>query len=161
VHRRWGSGNSARVLWTEPFVICGFGEVGSTVARCAVKAGRHPHQVTVVERDAARARRASDCGYRVVAADARSAPVLHSAGAGVAARIVVCLGHDRAAETVRAARSLAPNAAIHVVLAGSGEGLSAMQAGADGVLSISKLGGKLLADAALRLLEENHASERG
>lgn len=156
-----GLGQLRHVLWSEPFVICGFGEVGSTVARCALSAGRHPHQVTIVEQDKTRARRASDCGYRVVASDATSASVLRSAGIGVAARIVVCLGHERAADTVRAARSLAPSAAIHVVVDHADDGRSAIEAGADGVLPLSKLAGKLLAEAALCLPEVNDASEAG
>ena len=149
-----GLGQPRRVLWTEPLVICGFGEVGSTLARFAVSCGRHPHQVTVVEQDPERARRAGDYGYRVVTSDPASAAALRAAGAGVAGRIIVCLDDDQAIPAVRAARSLAPRAVIQVVLRHREHEGAATEAGADVVLPLSRLAGKLLAAAALSPAEE-------
>ena len=144
-----GLGQPRRVLWTEPLVICGFGEVGAALARFAVCSGRHPHRITVMEQDAARARLAVERGYRVVSSDATSRPALRSAGVGVAGRIIICLGDDHALAAVRAARSLAPSAAIQVVLHHSRHECAATEAGADVVLPLPKLAGKLLAAAAL------------
>ena len=149
------------MLWTEPLLICGFGETGSALARFALGNGRYPHQVTVIERDPDRASEAADCGYRVVTSDATAAPVLRAAGAGVAGRIIICLGDDQAVSAVHAARSRAPGALIQVVLRQSGHEDAATEAGADLVLPVSRLAGKLLAAAALGPSEEADAPAYG
>lgn len=156
-----GLGQPRCVLWTEPLVICGFGEVGSALARFAIGSGRHPHQVTVVEQDPERARLAGECGYRVVTSDPTSVPALRAAGVGVADRIIVCLADDQAIPAVHAARSLAPRAVIQVVLRHRRHEEAATEAGADVVLPLSKLAGKLLAAAALSPSEEADAPAFG
>ncbi|HEY5722368.1 MAG TPA: NAD(P)-binding protein [Allosphingosinicella sp.] len=143
-----------RVLWVEPLLICGFGEVGSALARFALGSGRHPHQIIVIDQDPERARRAGDCGYRAVASDPTSAPALRAAGIGSAGRIIICLADDEAVAAVHAVRSLAPRASIQVVLRDRRLEGAAAKAGADLVLPLSKLAGTLLADAALRSSEE-------
>ena len=137
------------MLWTEPLVICGFGDVGSTVARAALSNGRHPHQVTVVEQDAARAELARAGGHRIINSDATLVETLRSAGADAAATIVICLGDEEVLDAVHAARSVARQAFIQVVLNRSGEERAITAAGADTILNLSKIAGKLLADAAL------------
>lgn len=134
------------MLWTEPLVICGFGEMGSAVARFAIAGGRHPHQIVVVEQDEARARLARSCGYRTVVSDAACEAALRSAGVGVASRIIICLVRDdRAAQAAGAARSLAPSASIEVVVADPAAERAVRDAGADMVLSLSRIAGSLLA----------------
>ena len=149
------------MLWTEPLLICGFGETGSALARFALGNGRYPHQVTVIEQDPDRARQAADCGYRVVTSDATAAPALRTAGAGVAGRIIICLGDGPAVSAVLSARPLAPGALIQVVLRQAGHEGAATEAGADVVLPLSKLAGKLLAAAALGPSDEADAPASG
>lgn len=149
------------MLWTEPLLICGFGDVGSTVARFALSNGRHPHQVTVVEQDAELAQLAQACGHRIINSDATLVRTLRSAGAGVAATIIICVGDEDVLDAVQAARSVAPEASIQVVLNRSDDERAVMAAGADTVLNLSKIAGKLLADAALGASTGNDVSETG
>ena len=142
-------GHVQRVLWTEPLILCGFGQVGSAAARAASLAGRHPHRITVVESNRERARSAARSGYRVVMGDAATSEALASAGAGVARSIIICIGDSQAAAATKIARDLSPGATIHVVLETQDHEEQAVAAGADGVLPLSRICGILLADAAL------------
>lgn len=149
------------MLWTEPLVICGFGDVGSTVARFALSNGRHPHQVTVVEQDAARSQQAEARGHRIVNSDATLERTLRSAGADVAATIIICLGDEDLLDAIHAARAVAPEASIEAVLNRSDNEREVIAAGADTVLNLSKIAGMLLAHAALGASTGNDTSETG
>ena len=143
-------GQRRGVLWTEPLVICGFGAVGSAVARFALGGGRHAHQIVVVEREEARARLARALGHRVIVADATCEQTLRSAGVALASTIAVCLGGEGSVQAVQAARSLAPGAAIRVVVDDSAAERDVSDVGADLVLTLSGIAGKALAASVMR-----------
>lgn len=161
MHRRLGWGNARRVLWTEPLVICGFGEMGSAVARFALGSGRHPHQIVVVEQEETRARLARTLGHRVVVSDATAERTLRSAGVARAATVVICLGDEMSVQAVQAARALAPGAAIRVVIDDSAAEREAADAGADMVLSLSRMAGRALAASVLSHTAENGPRQAG
>lgn len=149
------------MLWTEPFVICGFGEVGATVARIAVESGRQPHQILVVENDRTRAQYAADRGYRTLVADATDIVSIGPTAFSAAGVIIICLEDTKAPAAIQVARALTGDAAIRVILNDSRQERRTLDAGADTILSLSSLAGKLLADSVLPRTVGNDPSESG
>jgi voltage-gated potassium channel Kch len=137
------------MLWTEPLVICGFGEVGERVAASAVASGVLPHRISVIDRDRERLGRAAGCGYRTVAGDPAFSDAIRSLGDAAASKVVICLGDELAAEAVGAVRRVSPRACVQVVLETSDAENAVARAGADLVLPLSRLAGRLLAASAM------------
>ena len=137
------------MLWTEPLVICGFGDVGKRVAASAVANGVLPHRISVIERDRERLRLAAACGYRTVAGDPAFSDAIRFLGAAAARKVVICLSDELAAEAVRAVRVVSPHACVQVVLERSEAENAVAMAGADLVLPLSRLAGRLLAASAM------------
>jgi len=137
------------MLWTEPLVICGFGDVGERIAASAVVNGVFPHRIAVIEPDPERLRRAAARGYRSVAAGCDLSDTIRSLGATAARKVVICLADELAAEAVRAVRLVSPRACVQVVLETSEAENAIAMAGADLVLPLSRLAGRLLAASAM------------
>jgi voltage-gated potassium channel Kch len=137
------------MLWTEPLVICGFSEVGEEVAASTVASGVLPHRISVIDRDPARLMRAARCGYRTVASVAPFEEVIRSLGGAATSKVVICLADELAAEAVSAVRVVSPNACVQVILETSEVETAVAMAGADLVLSMSRLAGRMLAASAM------------
>lgn len=137
------------MLWTEPLVICGFGEVGEEVAASAVASGVLPRRISVIDRDPERLIHAARCGYRTVAGAPPLDEVIRSLGGAATSKVVICLADELAAEAVSAVRVVSPNACVQVVLETSDVEKAVAMAGADLVLPMSRLAGRLLAASAM------------
>jgi voltage-gated potassium channel Kch len=137
------------MLWTEPLVICGFGEVGEEVAASAVASGVLPHRISVIDRDPERLIHAARFGYRTVAGAPPLDEVIRSLGGAATSKVVICLADELAAEAVSAVRVVSPNACVQVVLETSDVEKAVAMAGADLVLPMSRLAGRLLAASAM------------
>lgn len=130
-------------------MICHFGEVGERVAASAVASGVLPHRISVIDRDRERLRRAAGCGYRTVAGDPAFSDALRSLDHAGAGKVVICLADELAAEAVRAVRVVSPHACVQVILETSDAENAVAMAGADLVLPLSRLTGRLLALSAI------------
>lgn len=133
---------------TGHFIVCGFGRVGSMVTRELLDAG---YDVVVVDVDPASSARAAEEGIPTVPGSATSDETLVAAGVARAAGLVTCVDSDPDnVFVVLTARSLNP--AIFIVgRASSREGIAKLQqAGADRAVSPYVMGGRRMAQLALR-----------
>lgn len=133
---------------TGHFIVCGFGRVGSMVARELLGAG---HEVVVVDVDPASTTRAAEEGFPIVPGSATTDETLVSAGVERAAGLVTCVDSDPDnVFVVLTARSLNPGIFI-VGRASSREGIAKLQqAGADRAVSPYVMGGRRMAQLAVR-----------
>ena len=141
---------SARMLETikDHFIICGYGRIGSTVARQFL---RQRVPFVVVDRDAGRIREAVDDGALAVAADASREEVLKRVGIERARGLIAAVGTD--AENVYAvlsARVMRPD--LYIVGRAETEDatLKLKRAGANRVVSPYEIGAVQIAQTALR-----------
>lgn len=130
-------------------MICGFGEVGEGVAASAVASGVLQHQILVIDQNQEHLRRAAGCGYRTVAGDPPFVDAISPLGGTPTRKVVICVDDALAAETVRALRVASPHACVQVVLETSEAEDAVAIAGADLVLSLSRLAGRLMAASAM------------
>jgi len=141
---------SAHMLETikDHFIICGYGRIGSTVARQFL---RQRVPFVVVDRDAGRIREATDDGALAVEADASREEVLKRVGIERARGLVAAVGTD--AENVYAvlsARVMRPD--LYIVGRAETEDatLKLKRAGANRVVSPYEIGAVQIAQTALR-----------
>jgi voltage-gated potassium channel len=141
---------SARMLETikDHFIICGYGRIGSTVARQFL---RQRIPFVVVDHDAGRIRQATDDGALAVAADASREEVLKRVGIERARGLIAAVGTD--AENVYAvlsARVMRPD--LYIVGRAETEDatLKLKRAGANRVVSPYEIGAVQIAQTALR-----------
>jgi len=141
---------SARMLETikDHFIICGYGRIGSTVARQFL---RQRVPFVVIDRDAGRIREAVDDGALAVAADASREEVLKRVGIERARGLIAAVGTD--AENVYAvlsARVMRPD--LYIVGRAETEDatLKLKRAGANRVVSPYEIGAVQIAQTALR-----------
>ena len=140
----------ARMLETikDHFIICGYGRIGSIVAR---QLRRQGVPFVVVDRDTERVRAATEDGALAVAADASREEVLKRVGVERARGLIAAVGTD--AENVYAvlsARVMRPDLFI-IGRAGTEDAtLKLKQAGANKVVSPYEIGAVQIAQAALR-----------
>lgn len=130
------------------FVLCGYGRVGSEVARQLVQAGQRLVVIDPTESSLARARRD---GHFVIDGDATDDQNLQAAGIARARGLIATTDSD--AENVYvilSARTL--NRELFLVARASAEGAEKklVQAGADRVVSPYKMAGRRLAELAVR-----------
>lgn len=132
----------------EHYIICGYGRIGSTVAR-QFKRERVPF--VILERDPARYQSALDDGFLAIDADASREDVLRRAGIDRARGLIAVVGTD--AENVYAvlsARGLAPSLFI-VGRAETDDAVTKLKrAGANRVISPYQIGAVQIAQTALR-----------
>lgn len=130
------------------FVLCGYGRVGSTVARELEGRGQ---RVVVIDVRPESLERARHDGHLVVQGDASDDATLIQAGIGRAHGLVTTLDSDaNNVYVILSARSIAPNLFIlgRANAAGSESKLS--QAGADRVVSPYIMAGRRIAELAVR-----------
>ncbi len=130
------------------FVVCGYGRVGSMVARELVGDG---HTVVVIDVREDSLQRAEDNGYLVVHGDGATEEVLRAAGVERAKGLVSAIDSDAQNVYVTlTARSLNPGLFI-VGRAGAENVISKLiQAGADRAVSPYTMAGRRIANLALR-----------
>src|SRR4051794_22456426 len=130
------------------FILCGYGRVGSTVARELAHAGV---SVVVIDSGPESAQLARDAGHLVIAADATHDDVLVHAGISHARGLVTSVDTDAVNVYVTlTARSLNPK--LFIVARANEEGSEAKlrQAGADRAVSPYNRAGRQIAELATR-----------
>jgi len=130
------------------FILCGYGRVGSTVARELAHAGV---PVVVIDSKPESAQLARDAGHLVIAADATHDDVLVHAGVSQARGLVTSVDTDAVNVYVTlTARSLNPK--LFIVARANEEGSEAKlrQAGADRAVSPYNRAGRQIAELATR-----------
>src|SRR5262249_17361387 len=133
---------------TNHFIICGYGRIGSTVAR---QFQREHVPLVVVERDPERLQGAMDAGLLAVEADASKEEVLKRVGIERARGLIAVVGTD--AENVYAvlsARVLRPDLFIVGRAETEDATIKLKRAGADRVISPYQIGAMQIAQTALR-----------
>jgi voltage-gated potassium channel len=130
------------------YVVCGFGRVGSTVARELAHTGE---RLVVIDILPASLERAARAGLLVVEGDATDDATLRAAGVDRARGLVTCIDSDANNVYVTlSARSL--NASLFIVARANFEGSDAklVQAGADRTVSPYVNAGRRIAELAVR-----------
>jgi voltage-gated potassium channel len=130
------------------YIVCGYGRVGSTVARELVHSGE---TLVVIDILPASLERASKAGHLVVEGDATDDATLRSAGVEQARGLVTCIDSDANNVYVTlSARSI--NSHLFVVARANFEGSDAklLQAGANRVVSPYTMAGRRIAELAIR-----------
>jgi voltage-gated potassium channel len=130
------------------FIVCGYGRVGSMVARELVHGGQ---RVVVVDIRPESLETARADGHLIVAGDGTSDAVLRQAGVERARGLVTCIDSDANNVYVTlSARALNPG--LFIVGRASAEGAAAkvLQAGANRVVSPYTMAGRRIAELALR-----------
>ena len=130
------------------YLLCGYGRVGSTVARELVHAGE---QLVVIDIEPSSLERARQDGHLIVEGDATSDDVLRKAGIARARGLVATIDSDANNVYVTlSARALNPR--LFVVGRANAEGSEAKleQAGADRVVSPYTMAGRRMAELAIR-----------
>ena len=133
---------------TNHFIICGYGRIGSTVAR---QFQREHVPLVVVDRDPERLHAAMDAGLLAVEADASKEEVLKRVGIERARGLIAVVGTD--AENVYAvlsARVLRPDLFIVGRAETEDATIKLKRAGADRVISPYQIGAMQIAQTALR-----------
>jgi voltage-gated potassium channel len=130
------------------FLVCGYGRVGSTVARELVHGGQ---RVVVVDVRGESLQTARSDGHLVVAGDATDDETLRRAGVERARGLVTSIDSD-ALNVYVTLSSRALNPALFIVARANAEGSEAklLQAGADRVVSPYSMAGRRIAELAIR-----------
>jgi len=130
------------------YIVCGYGRVGSTVARELVHGGE---RLVVIDILAASLERAARDGHLVVEGDATDDATLRASGIGVARGLVTTIDSDANNVYVTlSARSINPG--LFIVARANAEGSEAklLQAGANRVVSPYTMAGRRIAELASR-----------
>ena len=130
------------------YIVCGYGRVGSTVARELVQAGE---PLVIIDILATSLERAARDGHLVVQGDATDDATLHAAGITHARGLVTAIDSD-ANNVYVTLSSRAINAALFIVARANAEGSEAklLQAGANRVVSPYTMAGRRIAELASR-----------
>jgi voltage-gated potassium channel len=130
------------------FVVCGYGRIGSTVARQLVSEGV---PFVVIERDPQLAQKALDDGFLTIEADASGEDVLKRAGIMRARGLITAVGSDAEnVYTVLSAHVLRPDLSIVARAEGEDAVAKLKRAGATRVISPYQIGAVQMAQTALR-----------
>jgi voltage-gated potassium channel len=130
------------------YIVCGYGRVGSTVARELVHTGE---RLVVIDVLPASLERAARAGHHVVEGDATDDATLRAAGVDRARGLITCIDSDANNVYVTlSARSINP--ALFIVARANFEGSDAklVQAGADRVVTPYTNAGRRIAELAVR-----------
>jgi len=134
---------------TDHCILCGYGRVGSEIARTL---HANKKDLVILERDSRLAREALNKGYMVMEGDVLSEDTLKSAGVARAKTLIAAMGSDADNVFVTlTAKELNPHIRI-VARAERNESVKKLkQAGASEVVMPSAIGGKAMADAVIRI----------
>ncbi len=130
------------------YIVCGYGRVGSTVARELVQARE---RLVVIDILPTSLERAAHDGHLVVEGDATDDATLHAAGINYARGLVTAIDSD-ANNVYVTLSSRAINAGLFIVARANAEGSEAklLQAGANRVVSPYTMAGRRIAELASR-----------
>ena len=130
------------------YIVCGYGRVGSTVARELVQARE---RLVVIDILPTSLERAAHDGHLVVGGDATDDATLHAAGINYARGLVTAIDSD-ANNVYVTLSSRAINAGLFIVARANAEGSEAklLQAGANRVVSPYTMAGRRIAELASR-----------
>ena len=130
------------------FILCGFGRVGSEIARIFTREG---HDFVIIDINPKSLQRAAAEGYTTVEGDAAEASTLEAAGVGRAAGLIAAVDTDETNIYVTlSARVLNPNLFI-VARANRRDAESKLRlAGASRIISPYAIGGSRMASLAMR-----------
>ncbi|MFC1870007.1 potassium channel family protein [Chloroflexota bacterium] len=132
----------------EHFILCGFGRVGQEIARTFREEGV---PFVVIESDPDAVAKANDDGYLYIVGDATSDEKLEEARIGTARGLVAAMGDDVDNTYVTlSARGISPDLFIAARARSSGAEVKLTRAGANRVVSPTKIGGRRMAMLALR-----------
>ncbi len=142
---RWRMGLIQKRL-ADHTIVCGFGTTGSASVAELLGRGTDPKAIVVIDPIADNLRRAEEFGVATVEGDATHNAVLEAAGIERAAAMIVTPGRDDTAILVAlSARRLAPGLLVSVGIRATENETIAREAGADVILNLVSLSGRLLA----------------
>ena len=131
------------------FLICGYGARGTAVAENFMERGLPAEAIAIVEIAADRLAMARARGHSCVSGDATERNRLRIAGAGVINDIIICVDDEAAPAVMSAARAVSPSAVVSAVVKHPDTKGPVIAAGADIVLVLSEICGRLLAQSML------------
>jgi voltage-gated potassium channel len=130
------------------YILCGYGRVGSTVARELLHGGQ---RVVVIDVEAASLDRARHDGHLIVEGDATEDATLRLAGIGYARGLITTIDSDALNVYVTlSARALNPSIFLVGRANAAGSEAKVLQAGANRVVSPYTMAGRRIAELALR-----------
>lgn len=128
-------------------LICGHGAAGGHIATVLLESGIAPHGITVLERDEQRLAEARARGLSTVYGDATHASRLRVAGIGTAHAVAIAVGDAGAAAVLRAVKAIQTEIRTYVLLHGPERQPLLHALGADAIVVVSEVAGKMLAEA--------------
>ncbi len=127
-------------------IVCGFGTTGSASVAELLGRGAAPESIVVIDPAPDNLRRAEQQGVATVEGDATHNAVLKAAGIERAGAMIVTTGRDDTAILVAlSARRLAPGLLVSIGIRASENEAIAREAGADVIINLVSLSGRLLA----------------
>lgn len=130
------------------YVLCGYGRVGSTVAR---ELRQSHHQLVVIDHDPESVARAREDGHPVVTGDATEDATLAAAGIARARGLITSIDTDaNNVYVILTARAMNPGLFVVARAGQAGAEAKLAQAGADRVVSPYTMAGRRLAELARR-----------
>jgi len=129
-------------------ILCGYGHSGSIAASELLLRGWQSEQILVIDADRDEVERAAERGFTGLHGDASSEEILRVAGARRAHSVIVSVGRDDTTVLiVLTVRALAANVRIIASVAEPENVKIVRSGGADEIVSPSRFGGYLMADA--------------
>jgi voltage-gated potassium channel len=129
-------------------ILCGYGHSGSIAASELLLRGWQPDQILVIDSDRDEVERAAERGFTGLHGDASSEEILRVAGARSAHSVIVSVGRDDTTVLiVLTVRALASGVRIIASVAEPENVKLVRSGGADEIVSPSRFGGYLMADA--------------
>jgi voltage-gated potassium channel len=130
-------------------IVVGYGTKGRSAVRALLQNGTDKAAIVAVDNDAGHIAEATDDGIAAIAGDGTRVDVLHRAGVGTAARVIVAVPRDDAAVLVTlTARRENPQAYVVAAVRESENAALLRDGGADTVVLSSEAAGRLLGVAA-------------
>jgi voltage-gated potassium channel len=137
-------------------IVCGYGHSGRTAAAELLSRGTAADRIVIVDADDASLKTAAETGHIGLRGDATMRRTLQAAGVERAAAIIISTGRDDTnALVVLTVRQLNPRIRVIAAVREEENGPLLRQAGADSIVTPSRVAGYLLADAVTHL----HVSE--
>ena len=129
-------------------IVCGFGHSGRIAAVELVAKGGKPEHVVVIDPSESAARAAAEAGFVALVGSATSEEIMRRAAVQQARALIVCVGRDDTAVlAVLTARHLSEKVRVIASVRESENAKLLRQGGADVIVTPSRVGGYLLADA--------------
>tara|TARA_R110000824_G_scaffold37555_6_gene115584 strand:+ start:1760 stop:2197 length:438 start_codon:yes stop_codon:yes gene_type:complete len=134
-------------MWRNHLVICGLDRVALCAAEHISERFNGIKKILVLDRDPAKAELAQTLGFSFILGDANSSNSLRVAQVTAAAAVFVCIEDTAALPIIRRIQKAASQTPIIAVLKHKANENAALRSGASGVLVLSEITGRLLADS--------------